>query len=67
MVGKNVRIYGVQIPRKCAESKHIYSCSPFNQSSLPGSYCHPSGRGKLLILPRQCFLENLFAPPAQKG
>ena len=27
MKGKKFRIYGVQIPRKCIESRHVYSYS----------------------------------------
>ena len=28
MVGKNFRIYSVDIPRKCIESGHFYPCLP---------------------------------------
>ena len=52
MVGKKFQIYGVNIPRKCIESRHFYPCP--NQS-----------RGKLLILPLQHFFKDLFPPTAQ--
>ena len=35
MLGKNVSIYGVHIPRKCIKSMHIYSC-PSPPLNTPG-------------------------------
>lgn len=46
---------------------HMPTASPAGKPfpwvlSLP-----PSGRGKLIIPPRQCFLKNLFSPRVERG
>ena len=48
MIGEKFQIYVVQITGKCICQSNIYHAFP-GKNSLPGSYHHPTGRGKLLI------------------
>ena len=70
MVGKNFQIYMFRFLEKGyanqkIESRHFYACP--RQNPPKGSYYHPKGRGKLLILPASVFFEILFPPPAESG
>ena len=64
MVGKNFRIYGVQIPRKCIESGHIYLCSPSNQSCLPSS---PPKKRKITHSPEALLFRKSVSPTSTKA
>ena len=60
MYGKISHIYGVQVHRKCIESRRFYSCTP-PQSKLSPKFLssHPRQR-EITHSPRQHFFENLF-------
>ena len=66
MCGKNFQIYGVHIPRKFIDSRHLYSC-PCPTQNLPPSSCHHTlGRRKLLI-PPSSILSKIYFPQQEKG
>ena len=61
MCGKNFQIYGVDIYRKCIESRQFYSFISSPLKALPpSSYHHNLGRGKLLIPLGSIFSEICF-------
>ena len=61
MCGKNFKICGVHIPRKCIESRHFHSCYPPSLLKLgPKFFSHTLGRGELGIPPGSIFSKNLF-------
>ena len=62
---KIFQIYGVQIPRKCINSRHFYSCLPHSKL-VPSSYHHALSRWKLLIS-QGSILSKICLPQQQKG
>ena len=67
MGGTIFQIYGVDIPRKCIESRHFYSCP--SQSKLNPKFLSSHSRQKEIAhSPRQhFFFENLFPPTPERG
>ena len=73
MCGKNSQIYGVQIPSKCIDSRHFYSC--LSHSELTPKFLPSRSRQKEITKPprpphptpptRQHSFENLFSPTAE--
>ena len=68
MVGKNVQIYGVHIPRKCIESSHFFSIPPSPLKTLPQALIITLPRQmEITYSPRQHFFEHLVSPAAERG
>ena len=68
-LGKSIKIYGVDIPRRCIESRHFYLCPPpqlkFTSKFLSSRY--PQAIKNLLIFLRQRFFSKIiFCPTAER-
>ena len=61
MKGKTFQIYGVQIPRKCIESRHIYSySSPPIHNPLPT-------KREITYSPKAVFFRESVSHTSRKG
>ena len=66
MCEKIFQIYGVHIPRKCIDLRHICSCRSSPKTSPKFLSSYPREK-EITHSPRQHSFENLFPPIAEMG
>ena len=68
-LGKSIKIYGVDIPRRCIESRHFYLCPPPQlkfTSKFLSSRCPQAIKNLLIFLRQRFFSKIIFCPTAER-
>ena len=67
-LGKNINIYGADIPRRCIESRHFYPCAPPQLKFTPKFFWSPCPQTIKIywFSSGSVFFENNFLPNSRK-
>ena len=68
-LGKSIKIYRVDIPRRCIESRHFYLCPPPQlkfTSKFLSSRCPQAIKNLLIFLRQRFFSKIIFCPTAER-